>query len=80
MVPTYFLQLDELPLTMNGKIDRKQLPDPILESNKNAKFTKPKNKTEETILKIFKKLLKIEEISTTDNFFELGGDSLLLLI
>ncbi len=77
MVPTYFIQMNSLPLTANGKIDKKALPSPIQKSNN--KITLPKNAIEETLLNIFKSTLNLEEISTTDSFFELGGDSLLAI-
>ena len=75
MIPAYFAQLEKLPLTINGKVDRKSLPEPKIEERK-EKIIKPKNKTEEEVLKIFENVLNLEGISTTDDFFDLGGDSL----
>lgn len=76
MIPAYFLQLEEIPLTINGKVDRKRLPDPKIKETKKEKIVLPKNRTEEEILKIFKSVLNLKNISTTDDFFDLGGDSL----
>ena len=77
MIPTYFVQMKSLPLTTNGKIDKKALPSPI-QKNK-YKMSIPKNAIEETLLDIFKSTLNIEDISTMDSFFSLGGDSLLAI-
>lgn len=76
MIPAYFLQLEKLPLTMNGKVDRKKLPEPKIETKKESEIIKPKNEIEKELLDIYKKVLKIDNISTTENFFDLGGDSL----
>jgi amino acid adenylation domain-containing protein len=76
MIPAYFLQLDEIPLTINGKIDRKKLPTPILEERKKEKIEKPKTEIEEELLEIYKKVLNFDKIDINDNFFEIGGDSL----
>ncbi len=78
MVPSTFIQLDIIPLTPNGKIDFKALPEPqIADSQRQTKFVSPTNAVEEQLLSIWKKLLSIEKISIHDNFFELGGHSLL---
>lgn len=69
MIPTYFLELDELPLTSNGKVDRTKLPAPALKSDE--EIIGPINNTEEQLLSLFKELLGLERISTTDSFFEL---------
>lgn len=74
MVPKYIVQLKQLPLNTNGKVDKHKLPSPI--KNDNRKCIKPTNKTEEILLKIFEKILNKTNISTTDDFFEIGGDSL----
>ena len=76
MLPSYFMQLDRMPLTSNGKIDRKNLPEP--EIKKGNDFTLPTNITEEILVNIWSEVLKIDKnkISTTSNFFELGGNSL----
>ena len=78
MVPTYFEQMDSLPHTPNGKIDRKKLPEPVFKiSNKN--IIGPRNDIDKKLLDILKHLLKQECISLDDSFFELGADSLLAI-
>ena len=79
MIPSYFVPLDELPLTSNGKLDKKALPDPEglgLESG--IAYVAPRNETEESLVEIWSEVLGIpsEEISIHANFFDLGGHSL----
>jgi len=74
MVPAIFVKMDKLPLTVNGKIDRKKLPDPELQQS--HKLVKPGTEIERKLAEIWKEVLKINEISVNDNFFELGGHSL----
>ncbi len=74
MIPTYFIQLDKIPLTLNGKINTRALPDSI-EMN-NETYIAPRNSIEEKLLVIWKEVLGREELGVTDNFFELGGHSL----
>lgn len=78
MIPTYFMALDKLPINTNGKIDKNALPTNFKHSV-SVKLEKPVNKTEQLILDIYKKVLNMDEISTTDDFFEIGGDSLLAM-
>jgi non-ribosomal peptide synthase protein (TIGR01720 family) len=78
MVPNHFVSLESFPLTLNGKINRKALPKPVLESNQHMS-KQPQNEKEAKLVQIWKKILRREEISTTDRFFELGGDSILSL-
>ena len=73
MIPSFFVLLEKLPLTINGKIDRTKLPTPKISTTD----TKAQTETEKILQKIWKRLLKIESLGTKDNFFELGGDSLL---
>ncbi len=76
MVPSYFISLESMPLTVNGKIDRKKLPKPETEAGK--EFRPPSNEIEEKLIKIWSDVLKIkkEEISVSSNFFEFGGNSI----
>lgn len=76
MVPTYLLQLESFKYTPNGKIDRKDLPDPVFEAKE---ILPPKTELEHKILSIWKSILSIGEISIDDNFFDIGGDSLCAL-
>ena len=75
MVPQYFVQLEKLPYTPNGKIDRKKLPLPNMEV-RNKNIVLPRNEMDENLINILKDILNIEDISIEDSFFELGGDSL----
>ena len=74
MIPQYFIELNSLPYNHNGKIDKKALPVPKISTEKVIKL--PRNNTDKSLIKIFKSLLNVENISIEDSFFELGGDSL----
>lgn len=74
MIPSYFMQLEKIPCTVNGKIDRKNLPLPNINSEKN--IISPRNSIDTYIVDLLTKILNISTISIDDNFFELGGDSL----
>ena len=77
MIPNYFIRLDKLPLTINGKIDKSALPLPKKSHNK---YIKPQNKLEETLQQIFTDLLEQKnKISVEDNLFDYYVDSLLLI-
>ncbi|MGB7604816.1 MAG: amino acid adenylation domain-containing protein [Lutisporaceae bacterium] len=75
MVPAYFVQLDKLPLTSNGKLDRRALPEPNLDYTLNE-YEAPRNEIEEKLSKIWSEVLGIEKVGINDNFFDLGGHSL----
>ncbi len=78
MVPPYFVYLAEYPLTPNGKVDRKALPEPEGLSIEGAEaFTAPRNPTEERLAEIWADVLKLEQVGVRQNFIELGGHSLL---
>lgn len=76
MIPAYFVQIDEMPLTVNGKIDRSKLPKPELKTPDNYIKTAPRNDLESKIYSIWQEVLSQEDISVFDNFFNLGGNSL----
>lgn len=76
MLPAYYVTLDALPLTANGKIDRKALPPPDLSQNEIV-YVAPRTGTEHTVVNILAQLLELERIGVEDNFFRLGGHSLL---
>ncbi|MCL6588803.1 MAG: amino acid adenylation domain-containing protein [Firmicutes bacterium] len=80
MIPAYFVRLEEFPLTPNGKIDRKALPEPDVDNIYNAevKYEAPRNEIESKLVAIWQEILKVERIGINDNFFELGGHSLKL--
>lgn len=81
MVPTYYISLKEFPLTPNGKIDRKALPEVSFKDTIQTEYIEAKDDLEIKIRKIWASLLNLEEsqISTNANFFEIGGTSLKLL-
>jgi amino acid adenylation domain-containing protein/non-ribosomal peptide synthase protein (TIGR01720 family) len=75
MIPAAFVVLDKFPLTPNGKIDRKALPEPQLQSITES-YTAPQTETEKTIAAIWQDVLKTDRIGVHDNFFNKGGHSL----
>ncbi|MEH2095023.1 amino acid adenylation domain-containing protein, partial [Nostoc sp.] len=77
MVPSAIVILESLPLTSNGKIDRRALPAPELSSELSDKYVTPRTPLEEILAQIWIQVLKIELVGRHDNFFELGGHSLL---
>ncbi len=78
MVPAVFMALEEMPLTPNGKIDRKALPAPEQDrSQSSVEYVAPRNETETILNTIVQDLLNIKKAGVYDNFFELGGHSLL---
>ncbi|MDB5154537.1 MAG: non-ribosomal peptide synthetase [Mucilaginibacter sp.] len=78
MVPGYYVHMESMPLTSNGKIDRKLLPLPDKRHHqKHDNFAPPATVTEKTIASIWQDVLNIEAIDIDDNFFDLGGSSLM---
>jgi amino acid adenylation domain-containing protein/non-ribosomal peptide synthase protein (TIGR01720 family) len=78
MVPAAFVFLDAMPLTSNGKLDRKAMPAPGREPAGEGKpFVPARTPAEEVLAGIWKDLLRVERVGAHDNFFELGGDSIL---
>lgn len=77
MVPSAFVRLDAYPLTTNGKLDRKALPQPDSEAFARRGFEAPVGAVETLIADIWQTLLGVEQVGRHDNFFELGGHSLL---
>ncbi|WP_260850329.1 non-ribosomal peptide synthetase [Flavobacterium anhuiense] len=77
MIPLLWVELDQLPLTSNGKIDKKALPDPDNSDLSAQEYVAPRTDTERALAVIWQQLLGIEKIGIHDNFFELGGHSLL---
>ncbi|WP_284209001.1 non-ribosomal peptide synthetase, partial [Mesorhizobium tianshanense] len=77
MVPAAFVRLSALPLTANGKLDRKALPTPADDAYARAAYEAPRGEIETTLAQIWAELLGVERVGRHDHFFELGGHSLL---
>jgi amino acid adenylation domain-containing protein/non-ribosomal peptide synthase protein (TIGR01720 family) len=78
MVPAVFVMLESLPLTNNGKIDRKALPAPDRDRPElEEAFAAPSTAIEKILAEIWAQVLGLEQVGIDDNFFELGGDSIL---
>lgn len=75
MVPAFFVQLDKIPLTNNGKLDRKALPEPRVRIEQ-APGTVPVTELEKTVQKVWSDVLGFENIGMEDNIYDLGGDSI----
>ena len=74
MVPTVYMELDEMPQTLNGKTDLRNLPDPVLITE----YVAPENDIEAFFADTFADILSLDNVGVTDNFFEIGGTSLLV--
>ncbi|SNS01129.1 non-ribosomal peptide synthetase [Flavobacterium sp. ov086] len=77
MVPMIWVELEEMPLTSNGKLDKKALPEMDSLVFSVQEYVAPRNETEEKLVAIWQDLLGVEQVGVNDNFFELGGHSLL---
>ncbi|MBU8583612.1 lichenysin non-ribosomal peptide synthetase LicA, partial [Bacillus paralicheniformis] len=77
MIPSVFMQLQELPLTGNGKVDRRALPEPDVTQAAQKEYTAPRSRTEAQLADLWQEVLNVPKIGVHDNFFELGGHSLI---
>ena len=75
MIPAFYVYLDSMPVTPGGKIDKRSLPAPSVETERDG-YEPPVNPIQEQLCEIFEKALGMEKIGINDNFFELGGTSL----
>jgi amino acid adenylation domain-containing protein len=76
MVPAAFSQVQHMPLTTSGKLDRKLLPQLGTPLKTGRQYTAPRNQLERQLTQAWAKILKLDKIGIDDNFFEMGGDSL----
>ncbi|OUM57003.1 hypothetical protein PIROE2DRAFT_18152, partial [Piromyces sp. E2] len=78
MIPNYFKEIKEIPLSSNGKLDRRGLPEPSIEDIVNENYIAPETETEKKLCKIYGEIFNIaeNEIGQMSDFYELGGDSL----
>ncbi|MFD5753643.1 amino acid adenylation domain-containing protein, partial [Streptomyces sp. NPDC127033] len=74
MVPSAFVVLGALPLTVNGKVDRRALPEPVFEAG--DEYVAPRTETERALAAVWAEVLGVERVGVEDDFFELGGDSI----
>ena len=75
MVPSYVIKLDEIPLNVNGKVDKRALPD-VDRDSLYAEYVAPRDENEKEIVNAFEKALDLDKIGIYDDFIRLGGDSL----
>jgi amino acid adenylation domain-containing protein len=76
MVPLTYVVLQSIPLSPNGKVDYRQLPDPESELQEQRTYVAPRDETEEVLCRIWQEVFQLERIGVDDDFFELGGHSL----
>jgi amino acid adenylation domain-containing protein len=74
MIPSYMTQIEKIPVTRNGKLDKRALPE--IEGRSEREYIAPRNKEEEAVCAAFSEILGVEKVGVKDNFFELGGHSL----
>ncbi|HEX4716141.1 MAG TPA: amino acid adenylation domain-containing protein, partial [Ktedonobacteraceae bacterium] len=79
MVPAHFIMLDALPLTANGKVDRRALPAPERLTDTQEPYVGPRTSIEQSLTGIWSQVLRLPQVGIHDNFFALGGDSILSL-
>jgi amino acid adenylation domain-containing protein/FkbH-like protein len=79
MLPSAFVMLEQLPLTANGKLDRRALLAPPLEAYVRHEYATPQGEVEQVLAQIWQELLGVQRVGRQDNFFELGGHSLLIV-
>lgn len=75
MVPQFFVTLTDLPMTPNGKVDKKSLPKPDVNAEA-GDYKKPQSESEKLLVQVWEEVLNVSNIGITDNFFSLGGDSI----
>lgn len=76
MIPSFYIELESFPLTANGKIDRKALPNVTGDDLIRKEYVAPNNEIEAKLISIWEEVLGVEKVGITDDFFELGGQSI----
>jgi amino acid adenylation domain-containing protein len=82
MVPAFYIQMEEIPLTHNGKVDRKALPVPVSGSGNSAAAARSmgaRSDLQEQVAKVWREVLDAPNVGLDDNFFDIGGSSILLI-
>ena len=79
MVPVLWVEMEQLPLTGSGKVDRKALPEPQAGEGLGKGYVTPRTEAERDLARIWSELLGVERVGLEDNFFELGGDSIITI-
>jgi hypothetical protein len=77
MVPQHYVELESIPMTPNGKVDRKALPKPETDGASEQGYVAPRTETEQKIAGVWQRVLNREKVGVYDDFFEVGGHSLL---
>jgi amino acid adenylation domain-containing protein len=76
MVPSTVVTLEQFPLTLNGKVDRKALPAPVYERSESVEYVAPRTQTERRLVKIWQDELGVDRVGITDDFFDFGATSI----
>ncbi|MGF9913674.1 amino acid adenylation domain-containing protein, partial [Paenibacillus ehimensis] len=76
MVPSYFVRVERIPLTPNGKVDRRALPAPEGSVQTGTEYVAPRNAIEQALASVWQAVLGVKTVGIMDNFFDLGGDSI----
>ena len=80
MIPGLYVEMERLPLTANGKVDRRALPAPEGQRPQlEERYVEPRTAVEQTLAVVWREVLRVERVGVQDNFFELGGDSILAI-
>ncbi|MCR4435862.1 MAG: amino acid adenylation domain-containing protein [Clostridiales bacterium] len=79
MIPSFFVQMDKIPLSPNGKVSRDELPEPETSTYITSEYIAPTDEVEKELAEIWCEVLKVTRVGIQDDFFELGGDSLSLI-
>ncbi|KZN53059.1 hypothetical protein N474_22250 [Pseudoalteromonas luteoviolacea CPMOR-2] len=77
MVPSFYVSIPEVPLTPNGKVDKKALPEIDVSAQLHEQYEAPKGAIEQQLCGIWQEVLQVEKVGVSDSFFDLGGNSLL---